>query len=343
VIVVGAGGNIGSHLVRHLGRMPAIGRILLVDPDRYELSNLFGQDIEPRDCGRHKVAVQAAALRRINPALKVETAAARVETLPLGALRGDVILACLDSRASRQSVNEAAWRLRVPWIDAGVEGGGLLARVNVYVPGKDAPCLECAWDERDYAALEQTYPCSSGPSAPATGAPSGLGALAASLQAIECGKLLAGGPGRVAAGRQVLLDAAWHKHYVTEFRRNPSCRFDHGAWSIRRLECDPARVTLAGLLCSGTPLSVPGRRFVRTLRCPGCGRSRRVFRLEPSAGGSCRRCGRAMLASGTEVVHALDGTLPERILRRPLRALGLRNGEVISLGEAHFEIAGESA
>src|SRR5439155_23871873 len=131
-------------------------------------------------------AVQARRLRRINPALAVTEIFAAVENVALGLLRGAVLLACLDSRAARRSVNTAVWRLGMPWIDAGVLADGLLARVNVYLPGPDQPCLECAWEERDYEALEQEYPCAGQGVAPATNAPSALGALAASLQALEC-------------------------------------------------------------------------------------------------------------------------------------------------------------
>src|SRR5262249_39035744 len=159
-------------------------------------------------------------------------------------LRGDLILACLDSRRARQYVNQAAWRLGVTWIDAGVDAGGLLARVNIYEPGIENTCLECAWDERDYEALEQTYPCSGVANEPApTNSPSWLGALAASLQANECQKLLAGKIDKAAIGQQVLLDVLYHKHYVTTFKRNPYCRFSHKVWPIERLSYGPAELT----------------------------------------------------------------------------------------------------
>ena len=70
------------------------------------------------------------------------------------------ILAALDSRQARQVVNQAAWRLGVPWIDTGVNAAqGLLARVGVFVPGPDGPCLECGWSARTYDLIEQAHPC----------------------------------------------------------------------------------------------------------------------------------------------------------------------------------------
>ena len=110
-----------------------------------------------------------------------------VETVPLGRLRADVILACVDSRAARQYLNQAARHLGVPLIDAGVFPDGLLARVSVFLPGAEHACLECTWDQADYDAIEQSYPCQGGvPDAAASGAPAHLGALAAAVQAIEC-------------------------------------------------------------------------------------------------------------------------------------------------------------
>jgi molybdopterin/thiamine biosynthesis adenylyltransferase len=142
VVVIGAGGNIGSHLVPHLARTPEIGSLTLVDRDAYEARNLANQDMPPRAARRNKAAVQAGRARRLNPRLRVRAVAADVETLPLGALRGDLLLACVDSRRARQRVNQAAWRLGIPWVDAGVLGEGLLARVTGYVPAPDQPCLE---------------------------------------------------------------------------------------------------------------------------------------------------------------------------------------------------------
>ena len=164
VLVVGAGGNIGSHAIPHLARMPRVSRVTLIDSGRYESGNLSAQDIEASDIGKPKAEVQAQRLSRINAGLVVTPMSVAVEDVPLGALRADVIVACLDSRGARLVVNQAAWRLGVPWINAGVDGGGLLARVQTFVPAPNAPCLECAWSQADYDAIEQDYPCQPGQS-----------------------------------------------------------------------------------------------------------------------------------------------------------------------------------
>ena len=361
VVVVGAGGNIGSHLIPHLARMPRIARVTIVDRDTYEHSNLAGQDITPHDIGRPKTLVQARRLRRLNPALEVIPRTGPVEDMPLGALRCDVLLACLDSRASRRYVNQAAWRLGVPWIDTGVEGSGLLARVNVYVPGVESPCLECAWDERDYDALEQRYPCGANREAPATNAPSSLGALAASLLAIECHKWLGGASvARVAAGCQVLIDAAHHRHYVTEFRRNPRCRLaDHQPWDIEVIRDTPADVRLAEAMrldgrcgsCQPAAVSVAGRVLALREVCVGCGRSKTLHRFVSATIGStssCPSCGGQGIVPGADTIEWLDpDDVPARWLEWRLARLGVRAQDVLTIrdsaGRKHFEMGSDDA
>jgi molybdopterin/thiamine biosynthesis adenylyltransferase len=358
VVVVGAGGNIGSHLVPHLGRMSDVGRITLIDRDVYEASNLQTQDITPRDIGKLKALVQARKLRRINPSLRVEAISDTVERVPLGRLRANVIVSCLDSRIARQHVNQFAWRLGVPLIDAGVEAGGLLARVNVYVPLTDSACLECAWDDHDYEALEQTYPCA-GPASmvAATNAPSSLGALAASLQAIECQKLLSGQAERAAVSGQVLIDARFHKHYVTAFRRNPSCRFSgHDVWHIERLNRTAESLTLAQALAlapaeggsnGSQVLRIEGKPFVKKLTCSHCRATRSLLRLECSLRNNqtrCAECGGQMIAAGFDLLERLDAaSVHGNTLSRSLRSLGLRPAEVFSVngaqGEHHYELS----
>lgn len=356
VVVIGAGGNIGSHLVPHLGRMPEVARVTLIDRDVYEPANLLTQDITPRDVGRQKAVVQARRLSCINAALRVTAIPQAVERVPLGRLRADVILACLDSRRARQYVNQAAWRLGAMWIDAGVEAGGLLARVNVYAPGDERPCLECAWDEHDYAALEQSYPCLGFVEQTfQTNAPSSLGALAASLQAIECGKVLSGKLEQLAVSQQVLINAAQHKHYVTTYRRNPDCRFGHETWSIERLCRQPQDVSVRqalellgqdSVVKGQTGLRVDGDPFVRKLSCAGCGETKELLRLQSRlrpAERTCASCGQMMLAAGRDLSERLEaGALSERVLERSLYSLGFRRGDVFGVGsrahESHFEI-----
>lgn len=107
VVVIGLG-NIGGFAAGLLARQRGLRRLTLVDRDVYDESNLFSQDITAADVGHPKATVQAERLRRINPALCVEAVLDDIEHVPLGALRADVLVACLDSRRARQ------YRARAP-------------------------------------------------------------------------------------------------------------------------------------------------------------------------------------------------------------------------------------
>jgi len=358
VLVVGAGGNIGSHLVPHLARMAEVGRAVLVDKDRYEESNMASQDIDRRDLGKSKAQVAARRIRSIAPDKEVVAIADDVRNVPLGRLRADVVVACLDSREARRVVNTIAWRLGMPYVDTGVRGEDLLlARVNVYLPGKGNGCLECAWDEKDYdrATLEQPHPCTKAGPAP-TNAPSALGALAGALGAIECQKLLSGRAEAAAVGRQVLVDALHHNHYVTVYPPNPDCRFDHATWrNVERLARDPGSITLAEAFAlrerkvrgNGSPaLAVEGQAFVRQVQCLGCGGVKPCLRLQGRLRRServCARCGGELAAAGSGLAWSLKAEeLRERMLQWPLCRAGFRRGDVFTLSGggrcARFEI-----
>jgi adenylyltransferase/sulfurtransferase len=358
VLVVGAGA-IGSHVLPNVARLRQVSRITVIDRDRYEAANLGGQNISSRDVGQPKAAVQTRRLRRINPRPAVAAVHRDVADLPLGALRADVMLACVDSRRARLVINQAAWRLGVPWIDAGIAGTELLARVQAFVPGADAPCMECGWDSHDYEVVEQVYPCQGESRDAATNAPSALAALAAAMQTIECEKLLVGGAESL-AGREVLIDARHHKHYLSSCRRNPACRMpDHAGWHITGLDASPSNLRLSELIAVGSTLrgadkklllAVAGQRIVRTLRCPQCSDTFPVFILERFARRNppiCSRCGETLRVNGLDLEEALPvDQVPHDAMEGPLSQVGLRPGDVLSLVtscvQTHYELGGRS-
>ncbi len=347
-------GNIGSHLTVQVARMPDVRTVVLVDRDAYSPENIESQQVFRSDLARPKALAQARTLKKIRPELCVVPICDDVRNVPVGRLRADLMLACLDSRVARQYVNEIAWRLSMPWVDAGVRADGMLARVNAYAPDLGGPCLECGWEQQDYDLLEQAYPCSGqATDTTPTGAPASLGALAASLQAIECRKLLDGDLGFAAAGGQILIDLNSRAHYVTSSRRNSQCRFDHRSWEIRELHCDPRCFTLSDLFDHAVRegaqgllrLAVEGKAFARAVLCPSCGRTRRVLgllhrltRRQVTCG-----CGERMVAAGFDRVRNLErASLGESELALPLGRLGLLPGDVATVRsperDLHYEM-----
>jgi molybdopterin/thiamine biosynthesis adenylyltransferase len=362
VLIAGAG-NIGSGLPPMLARIRSVARVFVVDYQVYEAKDLAGQDIGASDVGKPKALVQARRLRRINPAIEARAYCERVEDLPLGVMQVDVILSCLDSWGGRHYVNQAAWRLGVPWIDAAVDAAGLLVRANVYLPGPETTCMECGWDDEDYqiAALEQPHPCERGGGGPAaTNAPVSLGLVAAGLMATECQKLLAGDREHLLGGRQVMLDLRHHTHYVTAFKRD-RCRFDHEVWQIEPVEDLPAAITLGQALgwaangssrSDGCGLRVEGQRFTTVQFCAGCGHHEPIGlglagRI-PRARRRCPACGGTMIVRGFDMREWVGGRgLGSQDLARPLAALGVEAGDVISVrgdaGQRHFVLGGSTS
>ena len=359
VVLVGLG-NIGSQAIDALGRLKVLKRAVLVDPDAYTESNLASQRIHRRDVNQFKARVQARRLAEINPGLEVVTLIDSIANVPRGLLRGAVILAGLHSAAARRDACEAAWRVGAPLIDGGVDPLLGLGRVTGYVPRADAPCWECGLDEEDYQNMPAPQLCGAGDEdeMPTNGSPS-LGALVAALLVIEAEKLLAGRIDGSLAGRQLVVDVTQHRQFVTRLDRNPKCRFDHARRDIRPLTGITEHSTLgdaleaarAALGAGGeVSLGVDGHEFAKALHCPGCGASKDLLAVPerlPHRARSCIPCaGRAMLAVGFKKrarVSAAD--VPARVLRRSLRLLGVRAGDVLVAGDSerqgYFEVPHE--
>ncbi len=352
VAIVGLG-NTGSQAVPHLARMRQVGRVVLVDPGKYDEGNLETQAITPGEVGKKKTQVQGLRLKRINPALEVTTIPARVEAVPLGRLRADVILACVDGRGARRYLNQASRHLGVPLVDSGVLADGALARVSVYMPGPEYACLECAWDQADYDAIEQTYPCQpDGPRLTPTRAPAHLGALAAAVQVIELARLLGPRGGGRAGSREIVIDADSHRMLVTTLDRRPECRLpDHEAWDIRTIGRSPETLTVEQVMATSSgsadrgsaTFEVPGSAFVTRLVCLACGTERRLFRLQRSLGKpdvTCSVCRGRMRAVGQGLLDRLvSDSLAAGLAGRTLTGIGLEPGEVFKVtrgGRARF-------
>lgn len=353
VVIVGLG-NIGSHLAGYVARLQdLVDQITLVDHDTYSASNIISQDIHPREVGKRKVHVVARRLRQIDPTLRIAAFPERVESIPRGRLRADVILGAVDSKAARQTINEIAWRVGAPYVDSGVENANGLARVTVYRPGRAATCEECAWSESDYASLEQIHWCGA-EVAPATRAPAYLGAMAGALQAAECEALLRNEerPDDGAA-REVVLSARYRTQTVTTYRPNHNCRFDHGVWSIERLRVRPSRIAMADIIGlvgrehrPTVRVRVEGHRFATRYACTGCGKNAtRLGILDRIAPPACDTCSGDMVPEAFFARDYLDAAVCAHLHRATLSTLGFRRGDVVTVESdstgRHFELGAQ--
>jgi molybdopterin/thiamine biosynthesis adenylyltransferase len=213
VLVIGAGG-LGSPAALYLASA-GVGRIVLVDDDVVELTNLQRQILHTTErLGQTKVESGRTALLQINPEIVVEAVSERLAGARLEQLvqEATVVLDCTDNFATRHAVNRACVRQQVPLVS------GAVTRFDGQISVFDAreassPCYSCLFPETE---AFQDAPCSSmGVFAPLVGV---IGAM----QAAEALKLIVG-IGTSLAGRLLLLDGRAMEWTSIGVARNLAC------------------------------------------------------------------------------------------------------------------------
>lgn len=141
IAMVGAGG-LGSPALRLMAAI-GFGRILIVDRDIVELSNIQRQTVyNTGDIGRPKAEAAAENLEQMNPNVDYEPVCASIsETNAVDLLReADIIVDGLDSFKARKAVNLASLSLSIPYVFAGAVEH--YANLSTFIPGKTG-CLQC--------------------------------------------------------------------------------------------------------------------------------------------------------------------------------------------------------
>ena len=213
IAIVGAGG-LGSPAIQYLAAA-GIGRLVLIDDDRVDRSNLQRQTIfATDDIGTTKVGAAAAAATRINPHVVVETRCARLDagnarTLLAGV---DVVINGCDNFATRLAVADAALAQRVPLVSAAV--GQFEGQLAVYRGWEaDKPCYRCfVGADPDQAANS----CAEdGVLGPVTGILGSLAALEALRAIVRFGE--------DSAGKLLLVDALALRFRTLVLPKDPGC------------------------------------------------------------------------------------------------------------------------
>jgi adenylyltransferase/sulfurtransferase len=146
VLVVGAGG-LGVPVLQYLAAA-GVGRLVIVDGDRVEPSNLHRQPLYGvADVGRPKVEVAAERLEALNVDVTVEPRAVHATPDNVDALvrSCDLVVECTDNFRAKFLVSDAVVRAGKPAVFASVhqyEG-----QLQVYRPLPHWPCLRCLWPE----------------------------------------------------------------------------------------------------------------------------------------------------------------------------------------------------
>jgi len=149
VVVVGAGG-LGCAVLQYLAAA-GVGRLMIVDHDRVEESNLHRQPLyRMTDLGRPKVHAARAALLQANPEVSIDTLAERLTAANAARLVGmaDAVIDAADSFAVTYVLSDACQRANTPLVSASVLG--LSGYVGAFCGG--APSYRAVFPEMPRAA-----------------------------------------------------------------------------------------------------------------------------------------------------------------------------------------------
>ncbi len=204
--VIGAGG-LGSTILMQLA-VSGFGRIVVVDTDTVELSNLNRQVIHwERDIGRNKAESAGEKLAQMNSEIEIVPISDRLTVQNIGRHFADVqgIVDGLDNFPDRFMVNEFAVQKRLPLFHGAVRG--FEGRATTILPGI-TPCFRCIYSE--------TPPKEIFPVVGVT--PS----IVAAIQVTEAIKRFVG-VGDLLAGRLLIYDGESMTFIDAEVERNPDC------------------------------------------------------------------------------------------------------------------------
>lgn len=327
VLVVGAGA-LGNEVLKNLALL-GVGHVFVIDYDTIEPSNLTRSVLyRAADAGRPKSDRAAAAVKAINPEVKVASLNGNVITdLGLGLFAEmDVVIGCLDNREARLWINRQCWKVGRPWVDGAIQEISGVAKV--FVPPASA-CYECAMTERDYQLINLKYSCpllkrediaeGKVPTAPT------ISSIVAGLQTQEALKLLHGLP--VRAGAAMVFNGESNNFYVTEYQRREDClsHETYGAATDVPLGADDPVESLLDAV-GGRSLLLD-RDLLAGLSCPKCGVKKEVRRplaLVTMREGRCGTCSGVML---TDILHVVERGTP--LARRTLREVGVAPYDIV--------------
>src|SRR5437899_1072291 len=203
VLVIGAGG-LGAPALLYLAAA-GVGALGVIDDDAVALSNLQRQVIHGTpEIGGPKVESAAAAIRRLNPHVTVETHAARLVAANALALIGryDVVADGSDNFATRYLVSDACYFTTKPLVTAAVgvfDGTLTTIRAHETAPdGTPNPTYRCLFPEPP--------PPGTVPACAEAGILGALTGVIGSMMALEAIREIVGfGEGLV--GRLLMVDA----------------------------------------------------------------------------------------------------------------------------------------
>jgi molybdopterin/thiamine biosynthesis adenylyltransferase len=212
-LVVGAGGLGGPALLTLAAA--GVGRLVVVDSDAVETSNLARQPLfGEADLGARKAVAAAARLRATFPDVEVEAHDMRLGPETAQALVGaaDVTLDGTDNFATKFLLSDAAMRTRKPLVHGGVLRTTF--QLLTIAPTGLGGCLRCLF--------EAPPPEGTVPACADAGVLGAAAATAGGLMAAEALRLLQGERGAY-EGRLLTYEAGGARGRLVLVRRRPGC------------------------------------------------------------------------------------------------------------------------
>jgi adenylyltransferase/sulfurtransferase len=329
ILVVGAGA-LGNEVLKNLALL-GVGHIFIIDFDTIESTNLTRSVLfRQADAGRSKADRAAAALKAINPEVRVHAVNGNViADLGLGVFEAmDVVIGCLDNREARLWINRQCWKVGRPWVDGAIQE--ISGVVKVFVP-PDSACYECGMTERDYQLINLRYSCpllkrediaeGKVPTAPT------ISSMIAGLQSQEALKLLHGLP--VKSGAAMVWNGESNNFYTTAYQRKENCLSHESYGAIISADIGAGDPVEALFEASQGKKLLLDRDLLVGVECPSCRVKKEIFRpvaLVSMKEGTCGSCGAVMR---TEIVHEVERGTP--LARRTLREVGVPPFDIVKI------------
>ncbi len=211
-LVIGVGGLGGPALLALASA--GVGRVVLVDDDAVETSNLNRQPLfSEGDVGERKAVAAARRLARLFPTVKVEALDRRFDdaSAPELARSADVLVDGSDNFATKFLANDAALANGRPLVHGGVLR--YTVQLLTVLPGKTG-CLRCLFEAPPQPGAV--------PSCAEAGVLGPLAGFAGGLMGAEAVRLLSGERGTY-AGRLLVYESRGARSRVVPVRQREDC------------------------------------------------------------------------------------------------------------------------
>jgi len=213
ILIIGAGG-LGSAAAPYIAAA-GVGKISLVDHDKVELTNLQRQIMHSQaSIGKSKVESGKQFLHSMNPALTINAIAEMASVDLLKALLPTVnlVLDCTDNFATRQLINAACFKNKVPLVSgSALKFDGQLSVFDFRTEA--SPCYACLFSPAEQ--FEEVSCASMGIFSPLVG-------IIGAMQAAQALQVLIGF-GQPLVGRMLLWNALTTEIDEIHITRNFEC------------------------------------------------------------------------------------------------------------------------